>query len=250
MNEQEVLVTFSWDDGHPLDLRIAQLFNKYGLRCTFYVPKHNSENLPTLSASNLAALSRDNFDIHSHTLNHVYLGGLPPDEQELEIRSGKKYIEDTIGKEDHIFCYPGGSYTQRTIELVRDAGFAYARTIDMGFTCAYSSNNYLMPTTAIITPLTNAQILKHSLKRFSLARGYTIFKFNRAIINNNWKPQKSKNTYYHFWGHSWEIEKYDLWECLEALIRNLLAANAKVISNKEFYEQRPPHSSTLSGNTL
>ena len=31
-------ITTSWDDGHPLDLRVAELLAKYGLQGTFYVP--------------------------------------------------------------------------------------------------------------------------------------------------------------------------------------------------------------------
>ncbi len=242
-NEPRVTATFSWDDGHPLDLRIARLFNKYELSCTFYVPKINSENLPTLSSLDLRNLSLDNFDVHSHTLNHIYLENLPSNQQASEIRLGKKYVEDCTGKENHIFCYPGGKYTHRTIELVKEAGFKYARTIDMGFAYAYSSDNYLMPTTVIIAPLTNFQIIKHSIKRYSLRRALDILKFNRTILNNTWLEKeptnKSNVKSYHFWGHSWEIEKYDLWSNLEFLLQSLIASNVKIISNKEFYEQRP-----------
>lgn len=237
MIDQKSLATFSWDDGHPLDIRIAQLFNKYGLRCTFYIPKNNSENLPTLSPSDLRELSKDNFDIHSHTLNHIYLNKLQPHEQASEIQSGKKYIEDAIGQADNIFCYPGGRYTKKTIDLVKGAGFEFARTVDMGFDCAYSSNNFLMPTTTIIAPLTNFQILKHSLKRRSLLRGLNILKLNNAVINKTWASQLDARCY-HFWGHSWEIDKYNLWESLEILIQNLVASNIKIVSNKEFYQQK------------
>ncbi len=31
-------ITTSWDDGHPLDFRVAELLSKYGLRGTFYIP--------------------------------------------------------------------------------------------------------------------------------------------------------------------------------------------------------------------
>ena len=36
-------ITTSWDDGHPLDFRIAELLSEYRLRGTFYVPME-SEN--------------------------------------------------------------------------------------------------------------------------------------------------------------------------------------------------------------
>ena len=239
MSPKGNLVTFSWDDGHPLDIKIAQMFSKYGLSCTFYIPKYNSEKLPTLSSVNVRGLSEGNFDIHSHTLNHVYLGRLPLDQQREEIQSGKKYIEDATGKEDHIFCYPGGSYTKETIDLVEGTGFTYARTIDMGYSSAYSSNNYLMPTTSIIMPLTKFQILKHSLKRKSIIRGFNLFYFNRMIINKGWKGKSDQSGSYHFWGHSWEIEKHNLWDRLEILIQSLIASDAKIVTNKEFYKQRP-----------
>lgn len=31
-------ITTSWDDGHPLDLRVAELLSEYHLQGTFYVP--------------------------------------------------------------------------------------------------------------------------------------------------------------------------------------------------------------------
>ncbi len=241
MKGNRMVATFSWDDGHPLDLRVASLFNRYGSKCTFYVPKNNSENLPTLGVSDLKTLSNDNFDIHSHTLNHLYLNKLSLERQAFEIKSGKAYVEDAVGKRDDIFCYPGGKYNAKTIDLVRDAGFLYARTVTMGFECAYSSNNWLMPTTCIIGPLTNFQILKHSLKRLSLRRGVTIARINNAIMNKTWKPGSDnfhQSRFYHFWGHSWEIEKYNLWEHLESLLQILISADVEIVSNQEFYDRK------------
>ena len=36
---KQTYITTSWDDGHPLDLRVAELLTKYGLHGTFYIPK-------------------------------------------------------------------------------------------------------------------------------------------------------------------------------------------------------------------
>jgi peptidoglycan-N-acetylglucosamine deacetylase len=241
MNGNGITATFSWDDGHPLDLRIARLFTGYGLKCTFYVPRKNSENLPTLSVSDLKSLSQENFDIHSHTLNHVYLNKLSSEKQAFEIKSGKAYVEDAVGKQDDIFCYPGGKYNAKTIDLVKEAGFKYARTVTMGSECAYSLNNYEMPTTCIIGPLTNFQILKHSLKRLSLRRGVAIAKINNAIIKKTWKPGNhnlNQPHCYHFWGHSWEIERHNLWDHLEALLQVLISSNVEIVSNQEFYDRK------------
>ena len=42
---KQIIVTTSWDDGHPLDFKIASLLEEYNLKGTFYIPKANCENL-------------------------------------------------------------------------------------------------------------------------------------------------------------------------------------------------------------
>ena len=38
-------------------------------------------------------------------------------------------LEQVIGKEIKVFCYPGGAYTKLHVQLVKDAGYRYARTV-------------------------------------------------------------------------------------------------------------------------
>lgn len=233
------IATFSWDDGHPLDNRIASLFSSNQALCTFYTPRFNSENLPTLDPADWKALSNDGFDIHSHTYNHVYLENLSPEKQFKEISDGKKFVEDATGKKDTIFCYPGGKYTAETLSLVEKAGFSYGRGIDMGYKRAYAANRFLMPTTAIVAPLTLKQVIKHAIKRRKPGKILPIFLTNKAIISSSWEhidEKAGENVAYHFWGHSWEVEKFDLWNALEHLIRSLKEANVKIVTNQEFYE--------------
>ena len=47
----DILITTSWDDGHPLDLRLAELLHKYDVPATFYIPV--SEKCPTCDKSML-----------------------------------------------------------------------------------------------------------------------------------------------------------------------------------------------------
>src|SRR5204862_6812081 len=53
----EVLVTTSWDDGAPQDLRLADLLAKHDLPACFYVPRANAEH-PVLDARALGELGR------------------------------------------------------------------------------------------------------------------------------------------------------------------------------------------------
>jgi len=39
----EAIVTTSWDDGHPSDLKLVELLRKYDVPATFYIPIDNFE---------------------------------------------------------------------------------------------------------------------------------------------------------------------------------------------------------------
>jgi peptidoglycan/xylan/chitin deacetylase (PgdA/CDA1 family) len=39
----KAVVTTSWDDGHPLDLKLAELLKKYDVPATLYMPMDNPE---------------------------------------------------------------------------------------------------------------------------------------------------------------------------------------------------------------
>ena len=63
-----VYITTSWDDGHPLDLRVAELLTKHRIGGTFYIPRIAEKE--TMSAAHIRQLSLA-FEIGAHTLHHV-----------------------------------------------------------------------------------------------------------------------------------------------------------------------------------
>ena len=63
-------MTTSWDDGHPLDMRIAEMLAKHGLTGTFYAPR--SAETEVMPMAQLKELSRS-FEIGAHTLRHRVL---------------------------------------------------------------------------------------------------------------------------------------------------------------------------------
>ena len=68
----EALFTTSWDDGHPLDARVAELLSAHGFRGTFYMPLSNREGLPVMPPADVRRLGQG-FEIGSHTIDHCYL---------------------------------------------------------------------------------------------------------------------------------------------------------------------------------
>lgn len=124
MDKKQIIITISWDDGYALDIKIAELLDKYNMKGTFYVPIRNNE-YPVMNAAILNDIA-DKYEIGGHTVNHIYLNTLGESEANYEISGCKNILQNQLGKQIDAFCYPGGKYSQRDINLVKEAGFKFA----------------------------------------------------------------------------------------------------------------------------
>jgi peptidoglycan/xylan/chitin deacetylase (PgdA/CDA1 family) len=70
--------------------------------------------------------------IGAHTCTHPRLSRIPRDRAKEEIVSSRKKLEDTFGTAIEHFAYPYGDYDEAVLELVREAGFKTAVTMDRG----------------------------------------------------------------------------------------------------------------------
>jgi peptidoglycan-N-acetylglucosamine deacetylase len=219
LEEKSLTVTTSWDDGHPLDLRLAELLERYGLPATFYVPLSNSR--PTLSPAEIRELSQ-RFEIGAHTVNHLRLQGLAESEARREIGDSKKRLEDILGKPCSIFCFPGGNYGRIHFRMLRDAGFGAARTVELlSFEPPRTRDGIaVIPTTMQAYPHHTAAYLRNAAKRFSVEAVWNLI---RGGSTKPWhefagvllKRAADCGGVFHLWGHSWEIEETGQWQALE-----------------------------------
>lgn len=65
-------------------------------------------------------------EVGAHTVRHHRLTQLPAGEREREIVESRKRLEELTGRSVWSFSYPHGDFDQRTIEVVKRAGFALA----------------------------------------------------------------------------------------------------------------------------
>jgi len=212
-------ITTSWDDGHPLDMRVAEALTKHRLQGTFYVPLRNSR--PTISPAQIRELS-DSFEIGAHTVNHVRLRGLAESQARQEIGDSKKWLEDILGKACLIFCFPGGSYAGIHVRMLRDAGFTAARTVELlSLKPPHAAHGIaIIPTTIQAYPHRAACYLRNAAKRLSIAALQNLFLGRRA---ESWpafaslllQRAVSLGGVFHVWGHSWEIEEAGQWQALD-----------------------------------
>lgn len=55
---------------------------------------------------------------------------VPISEAKRQIEGSKKYLEDLLGHNVPMFCYPKGRYNETIKKIVRNSGFIAARTCD------------------------------------------------------------------------------------------------------------------------
>ncbi len=68
-------------------------------------------------------------EVGAHTVTHPMLSALPPASQRREIRKSKARLEEILNRPVSSFAYPYGKpsdYTTKTVDIVRQAGFACA----------------------------------------------------------------------------------------------------------------------------
>lgn len=214
--------TLSVDDGHPLDLQLADMLVRHGLKATFYVPMANCEGPPVMSATQLRMLAT-HFEIGSHTAEHRFLAHLSRAAAWRQIRDGKAALEDVLGRRVPGFCYPGGRYRREHVALVRAAGFSYARTTQNLRTDA-GQQAMEMPTTLQFYPHPRRVLLRNFLSQryWSLRRASLL-----AILGEqDWQGRLyalfslacRQGSIFHLWLHTADIDTLKLWPALDAFL--------------------------------
>lgn len=219
------IFTTSWDDGHPLDIRLAQLLQKHGFRGTFYVPLTNSEGLPVLSHSQIRTLRVDGIEIGSHTLNHRYLPSMDDATAQYQLVQGKNQLEQVLGENVPGFCYPGGRYKTRHKEMVRAAGFAYARTTS-NFHSDILPDPFCMPAGFQCYPHPRTRFLRNFIRkglwyqRVPMLSQALMARDLLGGLKGALDIVCKRGGVFHLWGHSWEIAKFDGWSVLEQFLEH------------------------------
>jgi peptidoglycan/xylan/chitin deacetylase (PgdA/CDA1 family) len=212
--------TCSIDDGHPSDMKTADLLQKHGLNGTFFIPIRNCEGDAVLTGAQIRELGR-RFEIGSHTYDHCYLKRVDIWQAYHQIHDGKRRLEDLLGASVNGFCYPGGRYTRRDVELVKACGFTYARTT-MNLRFDAGDKPYEMPTTLQFYPHDRAVYLRNFAGSGCWAR--RIDGLRLSLQHANWIQRlyamfdhacRHGGTF-HLWGHSRQIDQLSAWHDIDA----------------------------------
>lgn len=236
-------ITTSWDDGHPLDLRIAELLAKYGLPGTFYAPL-TAENV-TMTPVELRELGRA-FEIGAHTLQHTVLTGATEQQAFQQIVGSKSWLEDSTGMPCLMFCPPQGKYNGQHLEMIRKAGYVGLRSVELAsLDCPrLKAGLMLMPTSVQAYPHNFLAFCRNAIKRAAFDNLWRYIVYGRST---DWPGLAGSLLHhaiegggvFHLWGHSWELQQTGQWQRLAEVLEMMseLAGRARLLSNGKICQQ-------------
>jgi peptidoglycan/xylan/chitin deacetylase (PgdA/CDA1 family) len=233
----KAIVTTSWDDGHPLDLRVADMLERYHVPATFYLPVERTKR-GCMGPDGMSEIGR-RFDVGGHTYHHVNLRTVSPGRARQEIAGGKSRIEDIVGRSLACFCYPYGGYNGQVVEEVRAAGFLGARTtrclsrtmgdpFRMGPTI-HAKDWWFGPYLRDAAASRDIRLLLYMLGKNLFLKGWddvALATLDFVIANGG---------VWHLYGHSWEIDSSGDWARLERVLQGVSARadNVRPMDNSE-----------------
>ena len=211
-------ITFSYDDGVVQDIRLIELLNKYGLKCTFNL---NSELLSKKGMLIREGKRIAHYKIHTEDVKHIYEGHevavhtlthpnlTQCDDKEIirQVEADRLNLSELVEYEVVGMAYPCGGVNNddRVAGIIKkNTGVKYSRTITTNNCFDLQENLYRFNPTAYHLEFE---------KMMQLGREFVEF-----------KPKEPKVFY--IWGHSYEMDYgADYWVKLEEFF--------KLISNKE-----------------
>ena len=234
---RQAWLTTSWDDGHPLDMRLAELLHDNQLAATFYIPRAAPTGVMPESQIRLLA---ESFEIGGHTLDHLFLPTIPDAQADLQISGCKKWIEDTAGRACTMFCPPAGKYLATHLAMIKKSGFHGMRSVELLSTSSPLTIDGLsqMPTTLQAFPHRRLAYLKNTVKRRRISN---LWRYVLLGGPSGWERLAEKllqnvidrGGVFHLWGHSWELEQAKQWQALERVLKLMgqFAPSARVVTN-------------------
>lgn len=184
-------LTTSWDDYNEQNGLLAEVLKRFNIPAVWFIEVNTPEKV-----RQILEFSDMGFEIGSHTVNHTILRPCDEELQRYEIFESKKAIECITKEPVEWFCYPRGRFDKTTIKLVKEAGYKYARTTNLGI--VDFSNPYRLNTTC------------HCFARREYGGLPWEAVFKTALLNQ---------TNVHLWGHMKEIVKQGDLPKLESLFR-------------------------------
>ncbi|MDD3413155.1 MAG: polysaccharide deacetylase family protein [Lachnospiraceae bacterium] len=138
---KEKAVTFSFDDAVVEDVRMATLLRKYQIKATFNIncgcfgeknrmPIEDRELYhEVITEEQLSTIYADQ-EVACHGFHHLSMTDCSEDSALAEAVLDRAKLEQLLHRRVRGFAYPYGHYNTGTMEILKKAGYRYARTVN------------------------------------------------------------------------------------------------------------------------
>ena len=197
-------VTLSYDDGVEQDIRLMDIFNAHGLKATFNLnsgcfaapgtvwPRGQVHRRLDEEAVRRLYVGSGH-EVAVHTLTHPDLTDLPRSEVVREVMTDRLNLEKLTGGLVRGAAYPFGTYSDQVVDVLRDCGIAYCRTVNSSHDFAIPQDWLrLRPTLHHADPL--------------------LMPLTERFLGD---PAGWNSKLFYLWGHAYEFEGADNWDVIE-----------------------------------
>ena len=228
MSFQKIL-TFSYDDGVTQDIRLIELFNKYGMKATFNLnssllglPGHllrESQRVDHIKVNpeDVRAIY-DGHEVAAHTKTHPLLPSISDNTAIIrEVEEDRLKLSELCGYEVVGMAYPcgGKNYDHRVSKIIREhTGIRYARTIESSHSFAPQSDLFEFKPT----------VYHHE-------EWDTLFSMGEEFLSL--KPTY-ENAVFYVWGHAYEFDIHNTWDRFEEFLKMMAnRPDIRYLTNKD-----------------
>ncbi len=209
--------TISYDDGYIYDLRLADMIEAHGMKCTFNIISESvTKNWGSeyLTLDQMKSLITRGYEIAVHGVTHTANGLQKVTLGLSEAYESRKVIENKLGIISRGFAYPCSGINDFTVGTdyehikgyLRDLGYSYARSDEKNFDYFLIPNDWYdwQPT------------VHHDSRHVNEYADMFL-----DIKPDGHDGKGGLPRLFHIYGHSAEFERKNNWEHLEALCEKL-----------------------------
>lgn len=207
-------VTFSYDDGSRTDLRLAEVLDRYNMKCTFNLNSSRLLEGSALTLDEAKALVGNGHEVAVHGKHHIACGIAPAADGIRDVLTCREELESAFGRiirgmayaDTGITAFANGTDYATVRKYLTDLGIVYSRTLGADNDRFELPSDWLawMPTAHHNNP-----------QMFDF-----IEKFISCDVNSQYCAARYPRLFY-IWGHSYEFEHNDNWNLLESICKKL-----------------------------
>ncbi|MCL2415581.1 MAG: polysaccharide deacetylase family protein [Defluviitaleaceae bacterium] len=197
-------LTMSYDDGVVQDIRLIEIFNKYGIRGAFHINGGlfgKTALRQRISKDEIAKVYAGH-EISLHGYTHQSLSVTPSIRIAEEIYKDRIALESITGEPVRGMSYPNGSVNDEVVNIISSLGVEYCRKVE-------TTGGFSLPSDFLRWSGTTHH--KHNL--LELGKKF-------LEITLKWQPYLM-----YVWGHSYEFDEDNNWNLIEEFCKMMSGKN-------------------------